>query len=107
MINHGYQKLIHFNDLQHKFMNLLGMGSNLSLVLMIFAEFFCSMFIILGLFTRLATIPLIITTGVMFFKLHNAEFLGNGETTVLFLTGFLVLFIVGPGKLSVDGMIGK
>ena len=62
MMMHGYNKLVHFADMQHKFMNFLGLGSTLSLILVIFAEFFCSLFLILGLFTRLATIPLIIAT---------------------------------------------
>jgi len=107
MMNHGYQKLLHFADKQHSFMNFLGMGSTLSLLLVIFAEFFCALFIILGLFTRLAAIPLIITTCVMIFKVHNGDVFGDGETAALYLTGFLVLLLVGPGRVSVDSMIGK
>ncbi len=107
MMNHGYQKLLHFADKQHSFMNFLGMGSTLSLLLVIFAEFFCALFIILGLFTRLAAIPLIIATCVMVFKVHNGDVFGDGETAALYLTGFLVLLLVGPGRVSVDSMIGK
>lgn len=107
MMNHGYQKLLHFADKQHSFMNFLGMGSTLSLLLVIFAEFFCALFIILGLFTRLAAIPLIIATCVMVFKVHNGDVFGDGETAALYLTGFLVLLLVGPGRVSVDNMIGK
>ncbi|MCX6314066.1 MAG: DoxX family protein [Sphingobacteriales bacterium] len=107
MMNHGYQKLLHFADKQHSFMNFLGMGSTLSLLLVIFAEFFCALFIILGLFTRLAAIPLIIATCVMVFKVHNGDVFGDGETATLYLTGFLVLLLVGPGRVSVDSMIGK
>jgi len=107
MMNHGYQKLLHFADKQHSFMNFLGMGSTLSLALVIFAEFFCALFIMLGLFTRLAAIPLIIATCVMIFKVHNGDVFGDGETTALYLTGFLVLLLVGPGRVSVDSMIGK
>jgi len=107
MMNHGYQKLLHFADKQHSFMNFLGMGSTLSLALVIFAEFFCALFIMLGLFTRLAAIPLIIATCVMIFKVHNGDVFGDGETAALYLTGFLVLLLVGPGRVSVDSMIGK
>ena len=107
MMNHGYQKLLHFADKQHSFMNFLGMGSTLSLLLVIFAEFFCALFIILGLFTRLAAIPLIIITCLMIFKVHNGDVFGDGETSALYLTGFLVLLLVGPGRVSVDNMIGK
>ena len=107
MMNHGYQKLIHFGDMQSKFMNFMGIGSSMSLALVVFAEFFCSLFLILGLFTRLAAIPLIIATCVMVFKAHNGDVFGDGETPALYLTGYLVLLFVGPGRVSVDSMIGK
>ncbi len=107
MMAHGYDKLIHFSKYQPDFMNFLGMGSTMSLALVVFAEFFCSMFLILGLFTRLAAIPLIIATCVMVFKAHNSEVFGEGETATLYLTAYLVLLLVGPGRVSVDSMIGK
>lgn len=107
MMNHGYQKLIHFSEYQAKFMNFLGIGSTMSLALVVFAEFFCALFIILGLFTRLAAIPLIITMAVALFKAHNSEFFGDGEIAALYLSGFFVLLMVGPGKISVDGLTGK
>ncbi len=107
MMAHGYDKLIHFSKYQAGFMNFLGMGSTMSLALVVFAEFFCSMFLILGLFTRLAAIPLLIATFVMVFKVHNREIFGDGETATLYLTAYLVLLLVGPGRISVDSMIGK
>jgi putative oxidoreductase len=107
MINHGYGKLVHFGEMQSKFMNFLGLGSTISLALVVFAEFFCSLFLILGLFTRLSAIPLIIATSVALFKAHHADFFGDGEKASLFLGCYLVLLILGPGKISVDGMTGK
>jgi len=107
MMNHGYDKLVHFNKYQHGFMNFLGLGSTVSLGLVVFAELFCALFIIIGLFTRLTAIPLIITMSVALFKAHNADFFGDGEMAALYLTGYLVLLFVGPGKISVDGMMGK
>ena len=107
MMNHGYDKLVHFSEYQAKFMNFLGMGTSMSLALVVFAEFFCSLFLILGLFTRLSAIPLIIATCVMVFKAHNADVFGDGETAALYLTAYLVLFFVGPGRVSVDSLIGK
>jgi putative oxidoreductase len=107
MLMHGYDKLIHFGAKQHSFMNFLGIGSTMSLALVVFAEFFCSLFLILGLFTRLATIPLIIATCVMVFKAHKGEVFGDGEHATLYLVGYLVLLLVGPGRASVDSMVGK
>ncbi len=107
MMKHGYDKLTGFSELEPKFMNFMGIGSTMSLALLVFAEFFCSLFLILGLFTRLAAIPLIIATCVMVFKAHNGEVFGDGETAAIYLTGYLVLLFVGPGRVSVDSMIGK
>ena len=107
MMHYGYDKLVHFSEYQDKFMNFLGMGRTLSLALVVFAEFFCSMFLILGLFTRFAAIPLIVVMCVALFKAHNGQVFGDGQTVALFLTGYLVLLLVGPGRVSVDSMIGK
>ena len=107
MMHHGYQKLMHFSDIQGKFMNFMGLGTTVSLALVVFAEFFCSMFLVLGLFTRLAAIPLIIATSVMVFKAHNGDVFGDGETAAIYLSGYIVLLLVGPGRVSVDSMIAK
>jgi putative oxidoreductase len=107
MMGHGYDKLVHFGSRHNSFMNFLGIGSTFSLTLVIFAEFFCSLFLIIGLFTRLATIPLIIAMSVALFKAHHAEIFGKGEVATLYLTCYLVLLLLGPGKVSVDGMSGK
>lgn len=107
MMKHGYDKLIHFSQYKGQFINFLGMGQSLSLSLVIFAEFFCALFIVIGLFTRLATIPLIVTMCVALFKAHNSDILGEGEMATLFLAGYLTLLFTGPGKISVDGMMGK
>jgi putative oxidoreductase len=107
MMNHGYDKLVHFSKYQHGFMNFLGLGSTVSLALLVFAEFFCALFIIIGLFTRLSAIPLIVAMSIALFKAHNGQFFGDGEIVALYLTCYLVLLFVGPGKISVDGMMGK
>ncbi|MEY2916708.1 MAG: hypothetical protein RIS73_422 [Bacteroidota bacterium] len=107
MLLHGYDKLIHFAAKQNTFMNFLGIGSTMSLALVVFAEFFCSLFLILGLFTRLATIPLIITACVIIFKVNNGHVFKDFENAPLYLIGYLVLLLLGPGRVSVDSMIGK
>jgi putative oxidoreductase len=107
MIHHGYDKLVHYQDYAPKFLNFLGLGGYVSLSLVIFAEFFCSIFLMLGLFTRLVTIPLMIDTFVAVYKGHNSDVLGDGEHAALFFLIYLVIFILGPGRISIDGMINK
>lgn len=107
MMNHGYDKLVHFGSMENKFINFLGIGTTLSLSLVIFAEFFCSLFLVLGLFTRLATIPLIIAMSVALFKANNGDVFGKGELPALYLAAYMVILLIGPGRVSVDSMVGK
>ena len=107
MLVHGYDKMVHFNETAGNMMNLFGIGSKATTSLVIFAEFFCSIFLILGLFTRLACIPLIICMSVALFDAHDGDFLGKGQVAALFLICYVVLLFVGPGKVSVDSMISK
>lgn len=107
MIPHGYTKLVNFEQASGKFLNFLGLGSTVSLSLDIFAEFFCSIFIILGLFTRLAAIPLVIAMFVAISMAHNFQVFTEGERASLFFLIFLTILFVGPGRISLDALIRK
>ncbi|MDX2002816.1 MAG: DoxX family protein [Chitinophagales bacterium] len=106
MAAHGFQKISHFEEYSAKFMDFMGLGQTLSLSLAIFAEFFCSILLVVGLFTRLATVPLIITI-VVIFGVHKYDFFGEAELPTLFLAGYIVLLLVGPGRISLDGQLAK
>ncbi len=107
MIPHGYDKLVNFAKYKGDFMNFLGLGPTLSLALVVFAEFFCSVFLILGLFTRVVVVVLAIAMLVAIFKAHNGDIFGDGEHGSLFLAGYLAILLIGPGKASLDGILGK
>ncbi len=107
MMSHGYDKLVNFNERQRNFYNFLEIGSTPSLLLCIFAEFFCALFITIGLFTRLTVIPLVINMGIVVFGVHAMDFFDTAELGSLYFTGFMVLLLCGPGKISVDGISSK
>jgi putative oxidoreductase len=107
LTNHGIPKLMKFATLQGQFFNFLGMGSQLSLILVIFAEVFCSLFIILGLFTRLTVIPLIIMFVVILFMVNAGKPFMDSEMAVLYLAAFTTILFCGPGRISVDGMLRR
>lgn len=107
LMYHGYGKLTHFNEMKSTFMDFMGIGSVASLSLAVFAEFFCALFIVIGVFTRLAAIPVIILMCVVVLKVTHSDIFGNGETAMLYLAAYLTILILGPGKISVDGMVGK
>ena len=107
LIKHGYDKMINFSTLEYKFYNFFHLGTKASLILAIFAEFFCGLFIVLGLFTRLAAIPLIITMLVAIFGADAGKPLIGSELALVYLAAFVTLLFCGPGKISIDGMINK
>jgi putative oxidoreductase len=107
LMAHGSDKLRHFSKYSSGFADPFHIGSVTSLSLDIFAEFFCSCLIILGLFTRLACMPLIIAMAVALFYAHHGDIFGMGERAGLFLAGYISLLFLGPGKVSVDGALGK
>ncbi len=105
--SHGYNKLVHFSTAKAHFMNFMGLGSTTSLALAVFAEFFCSIFLILGLFTRLATIPIIIVMAVVVFSVTHGNIFGDGEKAAMYLAALITILFCGPGRISVDGMVAK
>jgi len=107
MIPHGYDKLLHISEYQKTFFNFMGLGSMVSLLLTIFAEFFCSVFLVMGLFSRVAAFLLLITMGVAVCLAHNSDIFGKGEHAMLYLVGYAVIILIGPGRASMDGILSK
>jgi putative oxidoreductase len=103
IVNYGYDMLIHFS--RHKNTSQL-FGPPTDAVLMVFAELFCAILVVMGLFTRFALIPLIITMWVAFYKVHRLDAF-DGQISLLFFCAYLCLLFTGPGKYSVDKMIAK
>ena len=105
MLVHGLPKLASVFRGEWAFANPIGIGEEASLFLTVFAEFVCSIFVILGLFTRWACIPLIITMLVAVFIIHGGDPLSDKELALIYLIGFTAIFISGPGKYSLDARI--
>ncbi len=108
MMLHGYPKLMKLSgNGPIKFADPIGIGEFNSLLLAIFSEFVCSALLILGLFTRLALIPLIITMLVILFIVHAGDPIGDIEMAILYAAIFVAFLFSGPGKWSVDALIKK
>jgi putative oxidoreductase len=112
LLSHGWGKLIHFGEKagvfpDPVFPDPIGLGSQISLSLTIFAEVFCSIAIILGLATRLVAIPLIITMSVAVFIIHADDPWQKKEFALLYLVPYLTLVFTGAGRFSLDAVIKK
>lgn len=107
MLNHGLPKLMHFNQMAPDFFDPVNTGGHFSLILVIFAEVICAGLIILGLFTRWATIPLIIEMLVVIFMVHVDQGFARQELAAHFLLGLIILLILGPGRVSIDAITSR
>ena len=107
MISHGYKKLVNFAGKSEGFTDPFGIGGPASMSLAIFAEFFCAIFIVVGFMTRLSCIPLIIAMSVALFYSHDGKIFTEGEHAALFLGGYIGLLMAGPGRFSLDKVVGR
>lgn len=105
MLTHGFAKIAAFSTLSHTFPDPLGVGSALSLILILFAEVGCSFLLIFGFLTRLATIPLIFGMGMVIFVVHGADPFSVKELPLLYLGMYIVLLLTGGGRFSLDEVI--
>ena len=101
---HGFDKMMNFSVLSDTFPSVFGFGSYFSLMLSIFTEFCCSLFLITGLLVRLTVIPMIVAMAVAFFDIHDAM-MPEGELALIYLVVFIILYFLGPGRYSVDYLI--
>lgn len=102
MLTHGYPKFLKVINGNFQFGDPLGIGVEASLILAAFGECVCSILLILGLTTRYALIPLMITMIVALATVHIDDPFRGQEKAFLYLLSYLFLLITGPGKYSLD-----
>lgn len=88
-----------------KFYNPFGFGPEISLWLAGLAEFFGSLLIVLGLFTRFGALAVFVTMAIAVFGYHFDDPFRVKEKALLYMFGFIVLFITGAGKYSVQHLL--
>lgn len=111
IFGHGlskFQNLISGEEI--RFPELFGMPASVALSLAVFSEFIACIFIFVGYKTRLAAVPIVITMIIAAFYIHGSDawFMKNAidgkskEFAMIYLFGFLGIFLLGPGKYSID-----
>lgn len=98
-----FQKVLSGEEIQ--FMDPIGIGDVASFHLAMVAEFILASFVLLGLFTRISLIPLILLMLTIVLKVHGADPFAKQELPLMYLTVFFALFLLGPGRFSLDRLI--
>lgn len=111
LLQFGIRQLGDFNILSESFPAVMGLGSEVSLQLMIIVEIGCSFFIMAGFLTRLMILPPFVAMIMAeYYLLHDVATTESymlsweqpGYLPIMFLGIYFFLVLVGPGKISVD-----
>ena len=106
-VRYGYMKASAYQEIFPLFQDVIGIGTQLSFNLVIFAELVCGFLVLIGLLTRLTVIPIFITMAVAFFIAHQNDPFDVKAIVLVYLILAIILFILGSGKYSVDALVFK
>jgi putative oxidoreductase len=98
MYVHGLPKLLHYSVELTKIEDPFGLGGVPTLAMAIFAEVVCPIAIILGIFTRLACLPILAVLAVAMFIVHPEWSIADGQFGWMLIIIFGTIFIAGPGR---------
>lgn len=107
MAAHGWGKAGRVLSGEFGFADPLGIGQAPSLILAAFAEFVCALLVVVGLKTRWAAVPVVITMLVAGLVHHAQDPWSDKESALLFAAMFLALVLTGGGRWSVDTLLGR
>ena len=108
MITHGVSKLeMLLTGNAHLFLNPIGLGSTLSLILSLGAELFCSIAILIGFKSRIFALPLIFNMIIAAFVAHAGSGLEQKELPIVYLVVYISIALLGEGEFSLDRFIEK
>ncbi|MHC8321068.1 DoxX family protein [Pseudomonas sp. GB2N2] len=99
---HGLPKLLNYGAQLQVIEDPFHLGANVTLMLAIFAEVLCPLLIILGVFVRLACLPILSVLLIALLVVHPQWSVDEGQFGWLLLILFTSLLIAGPGRLALN-----
>lgn len=104
---HGLDALMHYNLYLSMSKSTIGLPASLEFNLVVFSHFIGGILIVLGLFTRLAVIPIFITMTVAFTIAHKGQPFFQKELPFVYGLLCIVVFVLGGGAYSADNLLQK
>ncbi len=101
VIVHGFKKLGP-GGVAEIIPNPFGLPQNLNEIIAIAANLFFPQLIIMGLFTRISTLPILAVTLTGYFVVHGHASLLERDIPFMFSLGYIMIAFMGPGKYSLD-----
>ncbi len=99
---HGWPKLMSFSERADDFADPFGLGPTFSLILILIAEVICSLLVVLGLWTRIAVVPVIVAMAVVVFMVKGDAAFGDKELAFMYLFAFITILFTGSGRFAID-----
>ncbi|MDJ0646487.1 MAG: DoxX family protein [Flavobacteriaceae bacterium] len=103
MINtHGLKKLLDFDATVQHIPDPLGIGGEVSAAVAIIANIVAPLFVILGLGTRIAVLPILSVTLIGLFVVHVNDPWVVKDVPLMYSLAYLLIFFMGAGKYALD-----
>lgn len=112
LLQFGLRQFTDFEQTKNLFPAVLGMSSEWSMIVMASLEIICSLFIMVGLGTRIMCVPpfLSMLAAEIYLRSEDIDVQSlipwqqQNYLPVMFMGIYFFLFLVGPGKISLDYM---
>lgn len=105
MLSHGIPKALEYESLVQSFPDPLNVGTEISAMLILFAEVGCSVLLLFGLLGRFASATLFIAMMVAALAHQFADPFALRELPLLYAAVYACLTLTGPGSTSIDAWL--
>ncbi len=104
---HGLKKITNFQEEIQHIPDPFGMGGYNATIIAIFSNIVCSIFVAMGLFTRLFALGAFMIPFIGLTIVHLNDPWAVRDVPLMYSIAFLVIILLGPGKHSLDNVINK